>query len=193
MTNPFAPAASAGAPAPNLFGTAAPTQTAGGGQPADDPFGAPAPQAERPRISDMDGRLVLISPKRCEYGIPNRLGNPGDTQDRLTADVVVLTGGPLEYGGKPEKRIPHTKRADIPHEIKGLYISQKGLVSQCANALEAYIKNNGQPTMVLGTLYEGEKNGKANGPWLLRPATDEDAQIARAYLASRPPADPFGR
>lgn len=197
MTNPFAldtpaPAApSVPAPAPN----AAPA-VATGGAPADpfgsasgeDPFSGPAPRADRPRVRDMYGRLLLLIPHKLEEGIPNRL-QPGTTQDRMTADVIVLDGGALPYGGRPEATppVPHNKSAQVPLKVDRLFISQAGLISQCREALAKRLR--GQPGMVLGRLAVGEANAPGqNAPYLLTPPTDADKQFARQYLAA---VDPF--
>lgn len=192
MTNPFAldtrpetapiptptaaPVSPAPAPAPQPFG--------------DDPFSGPAPQTARgPRIRDLHGRLLLVIPHKLEEGIPNRLGKPGETQDRMTADVIVLDGGPIAFGGAPEKLPPrpHTQTANLPHKNARMFISSVGLISQCREALAKKI-TTGQPGMVLGRLGVGEAKGDQNPPNLLTPPTEADKAIARQYLAN---VDPF--
>jgi hypothetical protein len=155
----------------------------------DDPFSGPALQEARgPRIRDCYNRLLLIVPHKLEEGIPNRL-QPGQTQDRMTADVVVLDGGPINYGGKPEATpsVPHNKVAGTPHKTNRMFISQVGIISQCREALAR--RAQGKPGMVLGRLSVGEapKPGQ-NPPYLLQPPTDADKTIARSYLAT---VDPF--
>ena len=199
MTNPFAvDTAPAPTPAPttptpaaaNPFGQApaapvAPVQPTGG----EDPFSGPAPQKARgPRLRDLYGRLLLLVPTKLETGVPNRL-QAGSTQDRMTTDVIVLDGGPIAFGGTPEKTppVPHDKTAQVPHKTAGQYISSTGLISQCREALAR--RAQGQPGMVLGRLSTGTaKEAGQNAPWLLLPPTDEDKQLARQYLAQ---VDPF--
>lgn len=198
MTNPFAMNSQSGsvatAPAPtptaNPFAGAAPAPTPapdpfGGG----DPFSGPAPQQARgPRLRDLYGRLLLLVPQKLEQGIPNRL-QPGTTQDRMTADVIVLDGGLISYGGRPEATppMPHDKTAAVPHRTPSMFISSAGLISQCREALAR--RAQGQPGMVLGRLTTGNaKEPGQNAPWLLTPPTEEDKQAARQYLAS---VDPF--
>lgn len=190
MTNPFALDTPPTAPV-----QAAPVQQAAPVAPAasygDDPFGAPAPQTDRPRVLDMLGRLLLIMPKKIET-VPNKK-KPGETQQRMTADVIVLDGGPLAFGGAPEKPkpIPHTKTGQIPMKVSRLFISQVGIVSQCEPYLANYLAKNGGKTMALGRLDLGEaKDAESNPPYLLRAATPEEAQIARQWLAANP-SDPF--
>lgn len=152
-----------------------------------DPFDGPAPQATRPRVLDMYNRLVLVIPHKVET-VPNRL-QPGTTQDRMTADVIVLDGGPLQYGGAPEKvpPVPHDKQVNVPHKIDRMFLSQAGLISQSSQALAK--RQRGEPGMVLGRLTTGEASKPGhNPPWLLSPPTDADKQAARAYLAT---VDPF--
>ena len=156
----------------------------------DDPFGAPAPRADRPRIMDLEERLLLITPKRLEENVPNNL-DPKNPQDRMTADVIVLDGGPVAFGGRPEEGVPHSKQAAVPMSIEGMWISNKGLVSQLREALRARLSGAGKG-MVLGRLHKGPKGKYPKPPWLLTTTpTEEDKQLARAYLAATP-QDPFG-
>lgn len=181
---PAAPAPAAPV-TPSAPATPASVPYAGG----DDPFSGPAPQAPRgPRLRDLYGRLLLIIPIKLETGIPNRLGKPGDTQDRMTADVIVLDGGPIAFGGKPEAMppVPHDKTATVPHKTDRQYISSTGLISQSRLALAK--RAQGQPGMVLGRLTKGAATEKGEPPWLLTDPTDADKALARQYLAQ---VDPF--
>ena len=197
MTNPFAPAAAA-QPAGNPFAAAAPAapvaprdmpQAAPPALADGDPFSGPAPQAARgPRLRDLYGRLLLIVPTKLEEGLPDRL-NPGQTKDRMTADVIVLDGGPINYGGAPEKTppMPHDKTAQVPHRTARQYIGQAGIISQSRVALAN--RAAGKPGMVLGRLGVGEQSDPTKSPpFILSQPTEEDKQIARAYLAT---VDPF--
>lgn len=207
MTNPFAldtppsttttsAVATAPAPAGNPFGAvtapAAPAQPTADPFAGGDPFSGPAPQEARgPRLRDIYGRLVLLVPHKLEVGVTSQFKNPDgspQTQDRMTTDVIVLDGGTIQYGGKPEKvpPIPHTKTAEVPHRTVRMYISSAGLVSQCRDALAARLA--GKPGMVLGRLTRGSDSGKGEPPWLLTPPTEDDKNIARRYLAT---VDPF--
>lgn len=201
MTNPFAldnaPAAQPAATATVTTPTAAPVaQPAPAAAPAadpfggDDPFSGPAPQLPRgPRLRDMYGRLLLIIPHKLEEGLPNRL-QVGTTQDRMTADVIILDGDPIHFGGAPEKvpPKPHTQFAPIPHKNARMFISSVGLISQCRDALAQKV-SRGRPGMVLGRLGVGEaKDEGQNAPYVLSPPTDADKVLARQYLATQ---DPF--
>jgi hypothetical protein len=196
MTNPFADpetiapalaAQPATATAPAQV-PATPTTASVAPQNDVDPFDSPAPQEPRgPRIRDLYGRLLLLVPKRLEEGVPNRL-QPGTTQDRMTADVIVLDGGPIAYGGRPEQvpPVPHDKTAAVPHKTANQYVSNRGLISQCRLALAA--KATGGPGMVLGRLGVGKpgEDGQ-NAPYILSLPTDADKALARQYLASVQP------
>lgn len=189
MTNPFAPQAPVAPPAPaaNPFGANVPTQSPYAPEGAD-PFGAPAPRADRPTMLCLPGRLLLIIPKRMEYQVPVKNPKPGmpTHQDRLTADVIVLDGGTLHYGGDPQARPPrpHDKTTEVPHKIEGMYISQVGLLSQTREEIAKM--QAGKVGMLLGRLGYGEATKGNNAPYLLQPFTPEDAAIARAWLAVNP-------
>jgi hypothetical protein len=196
-TNPYATAPApanpyAAQPTPAPVTAPAPTPAPAPAAPAGgDPFGDPAPQAPRgPRLQEMAGRLILITPKLTEQVLSSDPKRAGEYVTRMTADVVILDGGPCAYGGKPEGRPPtqHDKVAQIPHRSRDMFISAVGIVSQCREALEK--RQRGEPGMVLGRLGYGEqKRADYAAPWLLAAATDADKAIARAYLAT---VDPFG-
>jgi hypothetical protein len=142
--------------------------------------------ARGPRLPEMYGRLLLVLPHKVET-VPNRL-KPGETQDRMTADVIILDGGAINYGGKPEAMppTPHTKVSPTPHKNERMFISSVGLISQCREALAK--RAQGKPGMVLGRLAVGEAKGEQKPPYLLTPPTEADKAIGRAYLAT---VDPF--
>jgi hypothetical protein len=182
--------------APPFPGTV-PSHTLGG-----DPFRPPAPQVDRPRVQDLFGCLLLVMPKRIEYSVPSRFpksdGSP-NVQDRMTADVVVLRGPDrsqfggtpthVPFGGSPEKTgnqyKPHDKWFAAPGKIDAMYISNKGLISQCREALEQTAAGRGQG-MVLGVLDQGEAQGENAPPWLLRAFDESQAALARQWLGAHP-------
>jgi hypothetical protein len=163
--------------------------------PADDPFANsdPAPQAPRsPRFRELYGRLIILVPKKLETGLvsgkfKNNDGSPV-TQDRMTADLIVLDGGTIHYGGRPEDipSVPHDKVAEPPCKWSDVFISYAGIISQCRVKLSE--RAQGKTGMVIGRLGKGEDSGKGNAPWLLYPANDEDKGKGRVYLANQ---DPF--
>lgn len=192
--NPYANPTPTPAPAtaadPRLSAVAQ-TATAPAAPATSDPFGDPAPQAPRgPRLQEMAGRLILITPKLVERVLSRDPARAGQYDNRMTCDVVILDGGPVNYGGKPEGRPPtqHDKVAQVPHRNRDMYVSSVGLVSQSREALEK--RQKGEPGMVLGRLGYGEQSDPTkSAPWLLIPATEADRVLARAYLAT---VDPFG-
>lgn len=61
---------------------------------ADDPFGDPGSSSTYPSLKQLKGRTLIVRPTKLEKGLPNPL-QPGQTRDRMTADVVVLDGDPI--------------------------------------------------------------------------------------------------
>lgn len=174
----YAPPAPQYAPQPQQ---APPAPGYGGANPqGHDGFRAPDPQQSnviRPRLLDFgrDGRLVLISPIKIERGVPNNLGKPGEVQDRMTADVVVLDGAPFGFGGAPEKGKPHTHTAQTPYESVGMWISSAPLISQCERRVGE---------SVLGRL--GVKNlPNGNTAYKLDDPNEQDMALARQYLVDK--------
>lgn len=207
---PTAPAGYPTAPPPPGQPASDPYGGQNGGQ--DDPFGGPAPQNLRPRIRDLEGRLLLIMPEKLERGVVSKTLKNKDAsgnlvpviQDRLTATVVVLAGPPVHYGGNPDarqtsQRKPHDKIAELPWRIKSMWIQNVGLISQCEIAMDNVERRArgvqlppGSIFMVLGQLYQSEPTTNPEGSWLVHPPTDEEKAIARAWLRANP-SDPFGK
>lgn len=159
--------------------------------PTGDEFGTPdAIGGTRARLADAGpGRLVLITPYKIERNVPNRRAKPDangqlPTQDRMTCDVVFLDGPPFMYGGDPTGENgppkPHTETATIPHESRGIFISNVLLVSQCERSLPV---GNTPARPVLGRLVKGVPSQPGlRPPWKLEDPTDADRQVARDYL-----------
>jgi hypothetical protein len=185
---------------PNPFATATstPAQPDPFAQAADgsDPFAGPAPKAAKaPRIMDLGvGRLVMIRPCAAttteQPAHPSVLKtNPGATVPRMTADVIVLDG-PYMYGGKPENGQPHTITGQAGELFRAVWITQKGLISQCMTNADGSPRFGSSTPFALGRLYKGQATD-GNPPWLLSPPTPEDVAVARAWVAANP-TDPFG-
>jgi hypothetical protein len=150
---------------------------------------APPVRNRFPNMDDLEGALVLITPK-CVETVSGYMGV--GTTERATVDVVVF--GP-----------------DGEEEYTDKYMSQAGIVTACKAALRP-----GSKPMILGVVAmyptkDGKaagfdtvekikqglldhfaSNGKKKKPnfgWHLEEYTEEQAEIARNYLASLPPPD----
>lgn len=142
-----------------------------------DPFMDPAtPPSAFPTLASLRGRLVLVKPTKQET-VPNNLGQPGSTQQRVTADVTVVDGrGPVPV---VKQGSPTGQTLEGP-EFRGMWIQGEFITTQLAEAL----RSGG---MVLGTVNTPKTNmppGKGNA-WGLTRATDADKQTARDFLAGR--------
>lgn len=144
--------------------------------------GPPPPpgQGNMPSVSDLQGRLLIIMPERIERQVPSKFTNNDGTvklQDKLTATVVVLDGGPLQWGGTQ----PNSPRqsANVPYVIKGLWIVQKGLVVQLEEALAMRLA--GGPGLGLGRLW---KTGNAqNDPYVLAEPQQHEVEMYNQYVS----------
>jgi hypothetical protein len=131
-----------------------------------------------PKIGDLQGRLLIVLPESLQRGLASKfMGQNGQAQtvDRLTATVVVLDGGPLQWGGTA----PGSARqnADVPYVIKGLWIQQTKLIEQLDEPLRMRLA--GQPGLALGRLW---KTGtEQNAPYVLAAPSPQDAQQYDAY------------
>ena len=159
--------------------------------PAGDPFAQPA-SSLFPKVDQLGGRLLLIKPKLIEV-VPKPAefgGKPGETQERVTADVVVLDGG--EIVGE-----------EAPTKFSDMYISQQSLVGVLKGALR-------QNTATLGRLFQfpvkadaatyptRQALAEARAAWLAAGAVGQaprytwkleefmpaDAEVAREWLKS---------
>lgn len=140
---------------------------------------------------DMEGKLVLFHPTVLGKG--PKYKSPGETVDRITADVVVFA-----------------EDGSVAEEVSDAYFSQAGLLPPLKACLKPgalpYVlgrigkypakewqdKGFDTPEKIEAALAEWlKKGGKGEKPqfsWSIFPFTDDDAAIARRYLASK---DPF--
>lgn len=168
----------------------------------DDPFGQPSRSGNFPKVPELWTKLIIIKPTKFEMvpKPPKFGGKPGETVERMTADVVVF--------GEP---------GTVPEEYDSMYLSQAGLVSAAKRNYKA-----GKPT--LGTVHfypsklsadkfpEGREQIESNPAmiawvkaaqddpeikppynmaWGLEPATPEESKRAIEWWNSRPKPNPF--
>lgn len=146
-----------------------------------DPFAAPAAiPSSFPTIASFRGRLVLIRPLKQET-VPNNLGAPGSTQERVTADIVAVDGlGPVpQMKGNPPTPTGQTFPGP---EFRGVYVQSEVIVKQLAEALAGRT----QVLAWIDTRNPGTQPMKGN-PWGLIDATKDPAavQTARNFLATQ--------
>lgn len=142
----------------------------GQGQQAD-PFGTAPDVSNYPKMDQLRGCLLLITPTRLETGLLSSFSKPGNPQyqDRITANVVVLDNLPVRLAsGQPFE----------VNEFTAMYFSQSRLVAQLS-------PNVGTGRAILGRLdtYRPGEKAEAGNPWGIAPMTDADADLARRYLA----------
>ena len=151
------------------------------------PFSDPAPiGGVRPAIRDLEGRTVICIPRAVAV-VPVMNPKPGQpaSQTRVTTDVIVCDGGPLDFGGDPTNAgrqgiTPHTLRVSVPFLATGLYTSHKSFV----DSLESRVGRGA----VLGRVERGITSAKGNSPpWNLvkipfsDPAYALGVQVKDAY------------
>lgn len=128
--------------------------------PAQNPvtFDDPAPiGGARPRPRDMVNRTVFVQPLLVERVLKPGT-KTGEMQDRITANVTVIDGGPLDFGGTPEKDVPvpHTMRVAVPFTAEGVFISQVNIVQALRRALPSAARPQGG--IVVGFLEFGKQS-----------------------------------
>ena len=160
--------------------------------------GADAPQSAgtAPTITHMmmgnRNRLVAVIPMKIERDV--KAPGQGKTQDRITADVLIIDGGPITYGGRPwaHPPMPDTMVINqLPYLATNVWISNSVLVTQ----LERKVGNG----IVVGRLYYGEAKNGNNAPYKISedPTPEEIAFVTQwwaAYQAGQfqnPPATPL--
>jgi hypothetical protein len=142
----------------------------------------------RPRIADLRNRCVIVQPMAIARNVPGV--QPGSVQDRITANIFVLDGGPLEFGGKPEKFVPHTLVVPTPYVAEGIYISQTNMVTALLPSLPS--PQSPQGGLVIGVIVQGKASkAEHNPPWnlaLLDPADPRRglaAQILQRFFTGQ--------
>ena len=144
---------------------------------------APATAGNTPTMAHlMDGnknRLVAIIPTKIERNVKA----PGDgdkVQDRITADVLIIDGGPFTFGGKPLQRPPVADTMmvqQLPYLALGMWISNKVLITQ----LERKVGQG----IAVGRLYYGEATNGNNAPYKITedPTPEEIDFVTRWWAA----------
>jgi hypothetical protein len=158
----------------------------GASAPSGDPFGQPAGGGNFPKVKEMFGQLIMLTPREVVPVKDNFDKDGVKMKDRLTADLVVLTG---DLAGT---------------ECSDMWWNQSPIVKSGEIALRKGVK------MILGRLYrfpltEDKNSGKwkdrhaieqglldfragtIDDPprfaWAMEQYDEADAQIARDYLA----------
>lgn len=146
-----------------------------------DPFADPTPRPSNFASADsIRGRLVIIEPTKVERDIPKQATQPnGPKGDRVTATVTVVDGlGPIQTFAN---KVPTGKYLDGDVH-RGVWFNQ----DQLSAGLQTLDGKSLLPMVLtrIDTLKPGTMQGQGN-PWVMNPASDEDKQIARNYLANR--------
>lgn len=190
--NPYAqpaPAANGGSPWPSGATPVAPNMTAAPGQ-----FSTPPPPSEStgggmPKVADLQGRLVIVLPERLERGIPSRFtdrqtGQP-QLQDRMTATVIVLDGGPLHWTpSRNGQAQPARVENNMPMVIKGMWITQSKLIEQLTEALT--LRQQGNPRgLALGRLWKA--GAGQSDPYVLAAAQPQEVALYDQYVSHQNP------
>ena len=183
-----APASNGGSPWPTGATAGAPNMAATPGQ-----FSTPPPPTESngggmPKVADLQGRLVIILPERLERGIPSRFidratGQP-QLQDRMTATVIVLDGGPMHWTPSRNGQPGQPQQAQVPMVIKGMWIQQTKLIEQLTEALT--LRQQGNPRgLALGRLWKAG-TGQSD-PYVLAQPNQQDVQVYDQYVSHTNP------
>jgi hypothetical protein len=125
----------------------------------------------RPAVRDLVGRVVVIKPTRYEERVPGV--DPGTFQERITADVLILDGGHLEFGGNPTRGRPNLLAVNAPYLTQGMYISNTNIVGA--------VRDQTGKGVVLGRIVQGRSNDpKRNAPYNLVMLDEADPMRAAA-------------
>lgn len=155
-----------------------------------DPFATAAQTGPVVRCLGND-RLIVAIPLRIEsQQIPPQYLNgkpPGTTSEVLVADVIAIDGGPIMFGGDPDKGVPDTQGPILPGTpMREFRFYQTTLISQ----LRGHI---GQGPVIGRLLYGRTKTNLPN--WKLTDPRDGDKALALgpyqayasgAFLAPKP-------
>ncbi len=150
-------------------------------------FSTPPPpsasgQGGQPRVADLQGRLLIVLPESIQRGVPSRyLGQNGQaqTQDRLTATVIVHDGGPLAWFPKANGQTMAQRTENVPYVIKAMWIQQTKLIEQLEEPLR--LRLQGQPGIALGRLWKAGPG--ANDPYVMAPPNPQDVALYDQYVS----------
>jgi hypothetical protein len=120
-------------------------------------FNQPAQPGDKLELDALAGRLLLVYPKEHTTKTTEAFGE----KDVLIADIVVLDGN------------------NAGEELRDAYIFPGMMIGQ----LKGYI---GNPDPALGRLGKGQPKPGKQAPWILADFTDQDAQIATAWVNAHP-------
>ena len=112
-------------------------------------FGSPV------KVRHLEGRHCVFVP--VGYNPAAKGMNPTDPpRPTVTADVLVLDGGPMEFGDDLQKNLPNTQKVTVPYFASGLLIGNQEIV-------KALVESVGK-AIVLGRVVRGTQG---NRPYLL--------------------------
>lgn len=129
-----------------------------------------------PGIRNLADRLLIVIPQNVPgvenpRRVPNDFGNPGDTQLRLTADVIVCDGPVIMYGGDHRVANSDTLQLQAPCVIPGMWIFNEPVIE--------YVLESAQNGVPLGRVrYKMPTKGK--NPYYVMEKTDDEASIGLA-------------
>lgn len=132
-----------------------------------DEFESATEASSYPTMEQLQGRLVLVKPLKLTKDVPSTTykdaqGRP-TLSDRYDVDIKVVDGPLADFDTT---------------EFESMWLSQSYMVSQ----LHRFFKNG---KTLLGTvqLKDPRKSKGQGNPWGFEPATAEDVQAAKNYLA----------
>lgn len=124
-----------------------------------DPFSGPA-SASGVKVTEFEGRLLLLTPTSYEEGIDTSYGE----KDAVKTNLVV---------------IDEDSPADS-EEHEGILLFQGRLIGQT----KPFVGKG----LVLGRLGKGEAKKGQSAPWMLLDPSEDEKKVGRAYLASKAPS-----
>lgn len=133
-----------------------------------DPFKKPSEtDSGGVRFGDFVDETLLIQPTKYEDGLTGKFTKPGETFDRVTADVTVID---LRNPAKSEK---HT----------GMWITQGRIIGKVKGEIDG---------MVLGKLIRPKATSSEPNPaYDLEDPSEAEIDAARKYLAGAEDEPPF--
>lgn len=160
-----------------------------------DLFGNAGGGGSFPKVEDFEGKLILIKPELIEE-VPKPAafgGKPGETQERLTADVVVFEDdGSYEVFNDmylSQKTFVNAGKKALKPGAKPFILGRVGKVPSSIGKNQAgkYDSREKIEAGLAEWLRKGGKGEKPNFAWGLDDYTPEDAVMAAKYVADTSP------
>jgi hypothetical protein len=167
-----------------------PFASASAGPAGTDPFGQKPSEiktSDYPSLEDLDRALLVIQPTKLETGLPDKF-NPGNTKDRVTADVTVIDQA--NPAGSKTYREMYLSQGALIGQVKS-FIPTKGMLlgtlrrHRAKNTPDGYNTPDEVDAMIKQWVANGAKGNKPSFAWKLADFTEDEKRAALVWFQAQ--------